>query len=229
MHEEEKNLSEQESLRLITNMIHKAKSTYHDRGTSAILWGSAVTIASLVTYFQIELDKRLPFDIWLIVLAAIIPQVFLSIRESKERTVRRFEDDAIDAAWMVYGLTIFGLVLYNNIVPGVSQELNKGEGWEMYKHYINSVRPPEPVKPFVLSGYSIYILIYAFPTLVTGVTKKFAPMIFGAILTYALFIVSLFTAGKYDMLCGAVAAIACWLIPGIILRSRYFKQKEANV
>jgi uncharacterized membrane protein (GlpM family) len=50
-------------------------------------------------------------------------------------------------------------------------------------------------------------------------------MVIGAIISYALFLVSLFVPNQYDMLCGALAAIACWLIPGIYLRSRYQKMK----
>jgi hypothetical protein len=73
------------------------------------------------------------------------------------------------------------------------------------------------------------MLLYAFPTLVTGLVKKFKPMLAGAIITYGLFVVSCFTAAKYDMLLGGVAAIACWFIPGIILRKKYLAQKQMHV
>jgi uncharacterized membrane protein (GlpM family) len=65
--------------------------------------------------------------------------------------------------------------------------------------------------------------------LVTGIVKKFWPMTIGAIIAYILFMVSCFTETKYDFLLGAVAAIACWFIPGIILQTKYQKQKRANV
>jgi hypothetical protein len=52
--EEEKQLTEQESLALITNMIQRAKSSYHESGLSILLWGSVVFIASIVTYLQWE-------------------------------------------------------------------------------------------------------------------------------------------------------------------------------
>ena len=45
MSQEEKQLTEKESLQLITEMIQKAKANIHERGTSAIMWGtSAISI-----------------------------------------------------------------------------------------------------------------------------------------------------------------------------------------
>src|SRR4051812_3807562 len=134
MNNEEHQLSEQESLRLITDMIQKAKKSYHDTGISALLWGTVVFIASFVTYLQYEWDKRLPFDIWLIVLFAILPQIVISIRESKFRKFRSHVDIAIDAVWIVYATTLFGLMIYQNTVPDATVNLVKGEGWQMVKH-----------------------------------------------------------------------------------------------
>ena len=39
---EDKKLSEQESLSLITQMINKAKNSYHDTGMGAMLWGAVI-------------------------------------------------------------------------------------------------------------------------------------------------------------------------------------------
>ena len=54
-------------------------------------------------------------------------------------------------------------------------------------------------------------------------------LILGAIITYFLFIFSCFTESQYDILLGAIAAIVCWFIPGIILRKKYVAQKKSNV
>ncbi|MES2645747.1 MAG: hypothetical protein V4717_02640 [Bacteroidota bacterium] len=228
MNNEEK-LSEKESLALITSMIQKAKNSYHDSGTASLLWGSAVTVASFVTYLQLQFDFEIGFDIWLIVFAAFIPQIFISIRQRKTRQFQSHTDTAINAVWLTYTLTIFGLSLYQNIVPGVTNELIKAEGWNMMKHYNDVSKPDELLKPFTPSLYSIYILIYAIPTLVTGIVKKFKPMIIGSVIAYVLFVCSCFTAVKYDMLFGAIAALACWFVPGLILRNRYNRQKGVHV
>jgi uncharacterized membrane protein len=65
--------------------------------------------------------------------------------------------------------------------------------------------------------------------LVTGIVKKFKPMLYGAVITYGLFIGSYFTITEYDFLLGGVAALICWFIPGVILRRKYLAQQKANV
>ena len=64
MEEAEKILTEKESLELISQMINKAKNSYHDSGIGPILWGSVIALCSLVTFLQIRFDFPLPFDIW---------------------------------------------------------------------------------------------------------------------------------------------------------------------
>ncbi|HQR94507.1 MAG: hypothetical protein B7Y15_14535 [Bacteroidetes bacterium 24-39-8] len=226
---EEKQLTEQESLQLITSMIQKVKGGYHENGTGPILWGTVVSIASFVTYLQREYLFDLPFDIWLIVMAAIIPQIIMVRKERRTRPHIKYEDEAINAVWIVYALTIFGLTAYQAIVPEVSANLLKEEGWQMMKHVLDNSKPDEVLTPFTPSLYSIYILVYAFPTLVTGITKKFTPMLVGSGIAYTCFIISLYTASKYDFLLGAVTAITCWFIPGLILRKRYLAQKRQHV
>ncbi len=222
-------LSERESLDIINSMIQKAKSSYHETGIGPILWGSLVGLASFVTYFQLAFQFYIGFDIWLLVLAAIIPQIIISMREKRSGIVKKHEDDAINAVWLVFGISIFGIMAYRLIVPGVTISLNAGDGWEMVKHYTNGSKPDEKLQPFVPSFYSLYILLYTIPTMITGIVKKYKPMIAGAIISYLLFIISCYTASKYDMLLGGTTAVICWLIPGILLRQKYLAQRKANV
>jgi hypothetical protein len=226
---EEKKLTEQESLQLISDMIKKAKGSYHDTGIGSLLWGSVVSIASFITYFKIAYNFDIGFDIWLIVLVAIIPQIFLSIREKKDAKAKFYDDDTVNAVWFVFGITLFGFAFYQNFVPDVTIRLIDEEGWQMMKHYNDASKPDTILRPFVLSFNSLYILLYAFPTLVTGLVKKFKPMTIGALFAYCFFIISCFTPSEYDMLLGGATAIVCWFIPGIILRKKYLAQRKAHV
>ena len=226
---DEKKMTEQESLDLITNMIQKAKGSYHETGIGSLLWGTVVTIASVITYFERTYDFYIGFDIWLLVLGAIIPQIIISIQEKKSNKVKKYEDDALNAIWLVFGITIFGLNIYQMIVPDVTDKIIELEGWQLTKHYLDNSKPDEPIDTFTPSIYSLFILIYALPTLVTGMVKKFKPMLYGALITYGLFIWSCFTISKYDFLLGGAAALICWFIPGVILRRKYLAQQKANV
>ena len=220
---QEKMLTEKESLDLIATMIQKAKGNFHERGTSAIMWGAVVGFCGLFSFFKFEFEINTGwFDVWLLTLLAIIPQIYLAIKESRDIKVKTHQQEALNAVWIVYGITIFGVIAYGNIVPGATEQIFKSVGKELLEKNIASGEI-KTYHPQVFSQSSLLLLVYAFPTLVTGLVKKFKPMLYGAILCYALFIASLFTQVKYDMLFNGIAGIFNWLIPGLILRNRFKK------
>lgn len=225
---EEKQLSEQESLQLITEMIQKAKGGFHESGSSAILWGSAVGIAGLTDFAERYWHFYIGFPIWYILFVAIIPQIYISIKESKNRKVITREERNMDAVWMVYALSIVAISFYMNIIPSASERLMNGEGVELLQRTI-ATGAVEKIKIFVPSGASIYLIIYAIPTLTVGIAKRFRPMLIGGLTCYALFFVSCFTSSTWDILFNGIGGICNWLIPGLILRHRFLKQRAGNV
>jgi hypothetical protein len=225
MNEFEKQLSEKESLDLITEMIYKVKRDFHESGTSAILWGSAVGIAGLVNFAELYWKFYIGFDIWLLVLAAIIPQVVISIRESRQRKVITHTKAAVDAVWLVYGISIFALVFYLNIVPDITAKLLARDGIALLQSAPNGIT--KPFRFFIPSHGSLLLLLYAIPTLATGIAHKFKPMFWAAVLCYIFFIISCFTPNAYDMLLNGLAGIFNWLIPGLILRRRFYMHQKA--
>src|SRR5215510_15281920 len=104
--EQEEQLTEQESLSLITTMINKAKDSYHDTGISAIMWGAIIAICSLVRLSEVQFNYKLPFDIYLLTLVAIIPQIIFSIKEKRERKVKLYDDAYLDYIWLGFGIAI---------------------------------------------------------------------------------------------------------------------------
>ncbi|OLY91351.1 hypothetical protein SAMN05444008_12165 [Cnuella takakiae] len=223
----EQQLSQQESLQLITEMIQKAKKSIHETGTSSILWGSAIAVCGLVNFAERQWQFSIGFDVWLLAMIAIIPQVWISVRESRERKVRTHTQVVLNNVWIVYGLSIFALVFYFNIVPGVTERLLAESGSQVFAR--NTTTGIEtPFRSFIASSGSLLLLLYAIPTLITGLTHRFKPMIIGAVLCYGFFIASLFTDTRLDMLFNGLAAICNWLIPGLILRSLYLKEKAGR-
>src|SRR4030095_11486347 len=83
--EQGKNLTERESLDLITQMINRAKNSFHDTGIGAMMWGAVIAICSLVRLSELHFGYRLPFDIYLLTVAAIVLQIFITIKEKKKR------------------------------------------------------------------------------------------------------------------------------------------------
>lgn len=219
----EKNLSPQESLSIIQNMLQKARNeSYNESGTSSIMWGTVVTICGFVQAAEYYWNFYIGFDIWLLTLVAIIPQVYISIREAKNKRVRTYEEEFLDAVWIVFAVSIFALTIYNNIVPYASEKLLASENSQLLVKNLSN-NNVQVWHPYAFSVSSLYLMLYAIPTLTTGLTAKFKPMIGGAILCYVLFVISLYTSSTIDMIFMAVSAIFNWLLPGIILRRKYLK------
>lgn len=219
---DEKELTGHESLQIITEMIQKVKGSFNENGSSAILWGAVVGFCGLLSFSEIQWKFDVGFPVWSLILVAVIPQMFIVFRERKKKLVKTYQQAATDNIWLVYGITIIAFVLYQSIVPGVSDSMIAAEGSQILLKNIQTGKI-EDFHWYVPSGSSIYLIIYAFPTIATGLVCKFKPMIYGAIICYVFFIVSLFTSLKYDLLLMGLAGIFNWLIPGFILRNRYLK------
>ena len=225
--EQEKPLGQQESIQLITEMIQKVKHHFHESGTSAILWGSVVGIAGLVNFVELYWKFYIGFDIWLLVLAAVIPQVFITIRENRTRKIITYTEAAINAIWLVYGISIFLLVFYFNTVPAATDKLLSQHGVSLLRR--NSDGTIDSFRYFIPSHGSLLLLLFGIPTMATGIAHKFRIMVWSAILCYIFFLISCFTSNVYDMLLCGLAGIFNWLIPGFVLRKKYMRQKALSV
>jgi len=67
---------------------------------------------------------------------------------------------------------------------------------------------------------SLFLLLFGLPTFITGGMFRFKPMIIGGLMCWILFIISVYTSLKINLLFMALAAVLAWLIPGIILRKK---------
>jgi hypothetical protein len=218
---EESKMTEQESLQLISQMINKAKDSYHDKGIGPVLWGSVITICSIVTFFTLQYNLKLPFDIWLLTLVAIIPQIFIASKAKKERKIKNYNDDALDYIWMCFGIAIFLLVHINSNLINI---LN-----DYFKDY-RALGGKLPGFNYYSYSSAMMLLLYGIPTIITGGIMKFKPMLYGGILCWICCVISVYTNFKIDLLLTALSATCAWLIPGIILWKRYKNGKScANV
>lgn len=217
MEEKEQSLDERQSLALITAMINKARNVYHDTGVSGILWGSVIAVCSLVKLSEIHFNYRLPFDIYLLTFIAVIPQIVISIREKKNQKVRNYDDRFFDYLWISFGVTIFLLIMIINRVFA---------HWQPVAAEFRALSGHAPAFQFGEFVLSFFLVIYGFPTFITGATCKFKPMLWGGLFCWAMAIVTLYTSIKVDLLITALAAILAWLIPGIIAESAYRKAKK---
>lgn len=216
-----KSLSEKESLALIAQMINKAKASYHDTGVSALMWGAVIAICSLVKLSEIHFGYRLPFDIYLLTLVAVIPQVILTIREKKERKVKSYDEAFMDYLWLGFGISILLLIhvlnlLASNLEPVLADRYAAGAPTGSFRLF-------EYVAP-------LFLILYGMPTFITGAACKFKPMLWGGLVCWACSIITVYTTIKIDLLLTAFSSIVAWFIPGIIMERDYriYKRGQAK-
>lgn len=215
---EEKKLSEKESLDLIAQMINKAKASYHDTGVGAMMWGIVIAVCALVKFTEIHFGFRLPFDIYLLTLAAIIPQIFLTIKSKRERRVKSYDEAFMDYLWLAFGVCIFLLIFIDN---HVFKNLNL-----MVADYRATKRVDWVDFRFSEYVSSLFLLLYGLPTFVTGAACKIKPMFYGGLFCWICCVIAVYTNIKVDLLLTAASAILAWFIPGIYMARGYKKAKK---
>src|SRR6185369_6241642 len=111
--EKETQLSGEESLKLINEMIGKAKQSYVTKGIASMVWGVLIIACSLLTWAQVQFQLKLGFDVWWLVLAAVIPQMFFSIKEKKQKTFVGHDEITMRYVWTTFGICVFILSYYS--------------------------------------------------------------------------------------------------------------------
>ncbi len=213
---EQPELSHAESLNLISQMINRAKDSYRDTGIGAMMWGIVIAICSLVRFCEIHFGFKLPFDIFLLTIVALIPQIWLNIKENKERKVKFYDDRYLKYLWMAFGISIFLLVHVINLAFqawGPAAAAFKAETGQS-----SSFRLGEYVMP-------LFLILYGLPTFVTGAACKFRPMLIGGIICWLCSIAAVYTNYKVDLLLTAFAALLAWFVPGILMEREYRRYK----
>jgi uncharacterized protein with PQ loop repeat len=213
----EKQLTEKESLDLIAQMINRAKDACHNTGVTAIMWGAVIALCSLVRLSEIHFGYRLPFDIYLLTLAAVIPQIYLSIKEKRERKVKAYGDAFMDYLWLGFGICIILMIFITSVMY---------RGWDpMADRYSELAGMTASFKLYEFNA-ALFLLLYGLPTFVTGTSMKFKPMLWGGLLCWTCCIITLYTNVKIDLLLTALSSVFAWLIPGIIMERDYRKAKR---
>jgi len=213
----ERPLSEKESLDLITTMINKAKDAYYDTGISGIMWGTVIAVCSLVQLSQIHFNYKLPFDIYILTLLAIMPQIYFSRKKKRERTVKTYEDALMHYLWVGFGITLGLLIITINVVFRV---------WNPVFDEYKVLTGHAPAFRFYEFTPALFLILYGMPTFVTGAACKVRSMLLGGIICWICCVITLFTTIKIDLLLTALSAICAWLIPGLLLESDYRKAKQ---
>ncbi len=194
----EKELSPQESLKLITEMIETTKNSISDRSHYFLLWGWAVVIGCLTQYYlKVILNYPQHYYAWLVTPVAIALHFIFVYHDRKKDRVRTFINEANAFLWTSIGFSFLALgFVFAKI------------GWQYC--------------------YPFYILLYGVGTYISGRLIKFKPMIIGGVLCFVLVIICVYLPYNSQMLITAFAIIISYIIPGYLLRNQYKKQKKIS-
>ncbi len=120
---EDKELSPQESLDLIQQMIGKARKRYTDNSYYFLLWGWITIIASLFHYITATYTTfEEPSAGWSLTFVGVILSIFRGRKEGKTAKVHNYTDKLYGWLWLSLGIAMF-TIMFNgpmigwNIVP----------------------------------------------------------------------------------------------------------------
>ena len=115
---EEKQLSGEESLQLITNMISQAKNYYYESGLSALLWGFTNVICFTLAYLVDTVKGfHFPFNPFYLMGITFILQFYYDRKEAKFKSTKSYLDEVHIYVWTAFGIC----VLILTIVGGISK------------------------------------------------------------------------------------------------------------
>ena len=217
---EDKKLTHEESLVLINTMIGKAKDAYQDTGRGAMLWGFVVALCAVIKLTEIQFRYRLPFDINLLTLIALIPQIFISIKEKKQRKATSYNDNFIKYIWLAFGISIFLLIHVINLTFAAWAPVSRE--YQLLSGHASAFAFSEYVLP-------LFLILYGLPTFITGAACKFKPMFWGGIFCWVCSIIAVYTNYRVDLLLTATSAVVAWFVPGLIMEKEYRQAKMNEV
>lgn len=194
---EEKQLTGQESLALINQMISKAKNEINDTGLAWILWGVMIFLASIATYVVIEFKLNVSLFIgWNVFGLIAVPVLAYNLVKHRRRfKTRTYVDELLYMFDIGFTVCIFIIILSINI----------------------SVSPND--------GFGYFLMVYGFLMLIQGTAIRFKPLLIGALINWAGSLAIFFNKEfKYDMLITAAAVFIGYIIPGLMLRKQYRKR-----
>ena len=138
----------QESMQLINEMIGKAKRSYISNGIASMVWGALIVLCSLLTWMRITFHFYPGFDVWLLLIFALIPQIYFGRKERRAKDFVAHDDNTTIYMWIAFAVSIFITSFYN------SKYGNDGSATSIMILY--------GMPTFILGG------IYKFKQMVTG-------------------------------------------------------------
>ncbi len=191
---EERNLSEEESLGLINQMIRVARDEHRESGEGWLIWGWLLFIASVLSaiFSKSGLGRYIGFTWTAMLVIGLVIYVFAHVRKQQMKKVKTYVQDLLDKLDAAFFVSLF-LIIAASYISG--------------DHNF---------------GFGYYYILYAFWMYIHGSAIRFKPLLVGAIVNWAAAVAIFFIEDfSYDMIVSAVAVLVGYLIPGYMLKAEY--------
>ncbi len=188
----ETNFTEQDSLKVITEMIENSRAKIRDNGFFYLLWGWLVLIASVTNFILLIVDYEKAWLPWpILMIGGGIASGIAGYKLGKNARVKTLFDTAMIYLWSSFLVLLF-IILFMAAKGTI---------------------------PWIASN-ALIIALYGLGTFMSGGLLKFKPLIFGGVVSWALAIITLFIPDIYSLLTIALSIIIAYLIPGYMLKTR---------
>jgi hypothetical protein len=202
---EEKQLTEQESLSIIRQMINSAKKEQKDDGRGWIIWGWMLFFTSVLTLLNMRFDWYQTFIFWnvfgIITIVYFIYETIKFFFFKKTEKVRTYTGDLLAKLNIGFFISLMFIIISINVGARIMDNIAT-----------------------VNIGFSLLISLYAFWILIYGTALNFKPSIIGAYVSWAIGLVALFlTDFEKVMALHALAVLCGYIIPGHIANREFNK------
>src|ERR1700712_5333278 len=103
MNPEERNMTESESMLLISSMINKAKNRFNETGFLYLLWGWVVLICCTIQFVAAYFFKsEHSWYVWILTWLVVIYQIFFLRQKRRSQTVRTYTDEINKFVWITF-------------------------------------------------------------------------------------------------------------------------------
>lgn len=116
MKTETENLSANQSLDIIAQMINQAQGNVKGSSFHFLLWGWVVAIANLGMFTLIQLEYSRPYIVWLITIPAWLASMYYGFKHGQENRIVTHIDKISMWIWISYGICIFTLVFFGSAI-----------------------------------------------------------------------------------------------------------------
>lgn len=199
---EEKEISEQESLLLIGQMIHTAKKEQRDDGKGWIVWGWMLFLASILTIVNGHMQWFATFFFWnlfgIATMLIFLYELLAGRRFGRKQKVKTYTKELFEKLNIGFFISLMFIIVAIN--------LGLAPMW----------------------GFALLINLYAFWILIYGSALNFKPSIVSAYITWAFGIgAMLVKTFEGVMLMHGLAVLFGYIIPGH-LANRQFRKLTAK-